>query len=763
MTAEIISTHFNDLEDNVTCFAYYYATATQSDIVLPLYYTGAKINNDYVKTTNVNYNFSIEYRINNGNYQNFGTIYSVPEDKVTISSDFITHGTDSIIYVKLTPNNGGNIDGIHFGLYDDTDNIYATKNNLYGIKVGKMRLIDALSINDENSLNGYFQNCVNLQVWNENENENYQILSNVVTNLSNCFNGCAYFNGNISNWNVSNVTNMFNMFNSCTKFDGNISNWNTSLVTDMNQIFYDCSVFNQDISNWKTHNVTNMSSMFTNCINFNQNISDWDTSNVTNMSWMFDNCQQFNQNLNWDTSKVVNMDSMFTSCYYFNGDISNWDTSNVINMKNMFNNCFTFNQDISNWDTSSVTNMNNILSECTSFNQNIGKWDLTNVTDITNMLYNTYFSVAIMDAILLGWSEYTLNDISYSYNRTSYSRTYVGNNLGYSETTLDTLSYEQSNDCVLLVYNNENNNNISITLPVNITENVTVYINANYYLGFNHTVNNNSINIAQYITNVFIVGDNITWLRPDDEISRTSLTDIKECGSLVFDENNTNYGYFEEFPNLYWSSIDALNLTNIGNLSRCFYNCTSFNGNISNWDVSNVTTMSNMFYNCILFNQPLDWDVSNVTTMSNMFYNCILFDQDISNWDISLVENFENFCYGVTISENNYDNILISWLNKVKEINETHVINFGNSISSFNDTIKREYLNFNYEIIDGGDIIKGISNEILSIKNKIIFTMSDLISNLNTSNEQFRVLINVIATKNTTKEIDKIICTFINN
>ena len=170
-----------------------------------------------------------------------------------------------------------------------------------------------------------------------------------------------------------------------------------------------------------------------------------------------------------------------------------------------------------------------------------------------------------------------------------------------------------------------------------------------------------------------------------------------------------------------------------------------------------------MFYNCILFNQPLDWDVSNVTTMSNMFYNCILFDQDISNWDISLVENFENFCYGVTISENNYDNILISWLNKVKEINETHVINFGNSISSFNDTIKREYLNFNYEIIDGGDIIKGISNEILSIKNKIIFTMSDLISNLNTSNEQFRVLINVIATKNTTKEIDKIICTFINN
>ena len=33
------------------------------------------------------------------------------------------------------------------------------------------------------------------------------------------------FNGDISNWDVSNVTNMENMFLSADSFNGDISNW----------------------------------------------------------------------------------------------------------------------------------------------------------------------------------------------------------------------------------------------------------------------------------------------------------------------------------------------------------------------------------------------------------------------------------------------------------------------------------------------------------------------------------------------------------
>jgi surface protein len=42
----------------------------------------------------------------------------------------------------------------------------------------------------------------------------------------------SQFNGNISNWDVSNVTNMHYMFAN-SQFNGNISNWDVSSVTSM--------------------------------------------------------------------------------------------------------------------------------------------------------------------------------------------------------------------------------------------------------------------------------------------------------------------------------------------------------------------------------------------------------------------------------------------------------------------------------------------------------------------------------------------------
>jgi surface protein len=53
-----------------------------------------------------------------------------------------------------------------------------------------------------------------------------------------------------------------------------------------------------------------------------------------------------------------------------------------------------------------------------------------------------------------------------------------------------------------------------------------------------------------------------------------------------------------------------------------FFGCSSFNGDISTWNVSNVTNMSSMFENATNFNQPLNsWIVSTVTNMPSMFQN----------------------------------------------------------------------------------------------------------------------------------------------
>jgi len=91
-------------------------------------------------------------------------------------------------------------------------------------------------------------------------------------------------------------------------------------------MFYE-SKFNGDISEWDTSNVRNMIGMFS-YSEFNGNISKWDTSNVRNMSNMF--CEsKFNRDIsNWDTSSVINMSLMFYESK-FNGDISKWDFSNL--------------------------------------------------------------------------------------------------------------------------------------------------------------------------------------------------------------------------------------------------------------------------------------------------------------------------------------------------------------------------------------------------------------------------------------------------
>ena len=119
------------------------------------------------------------------------------------------------------------------------------------------------------------------------------------------------FNGDISEWDVSNAIIMERMFqySEFTGENGDISKWDVSKVEDMCYMFYE-SEFNGDISKWDVSNVENMHMMFYNS-KFTGNISEWDVSNVKDMEGLF------------YSSK-------------FNGDISNWDVRNVKYMNDIF-------------------------------------------------------------------------------------------------------------------------------------------------------------------------------------------------------------------------------------------------------------------------------------------------------------------------------------------------------------------------------------------------------------------------------------------
>jgi surface protein len=226
-----------------------------------------------------------------------------------------------------------------------------------------------------------------------------------VTNMSYMFFLANAFNGNISTWNTSSVIDMTGMFRYASAFNGNISSWNTSNVIQMTAMFSYAPAFNGNLSSWNTGSVTDMNGMFTGALSFNSDISNWNTVNVQDMAYMFQNAQAFNSELNnWNTGNVLKMMNMFYYATSFDRDLSNWNTSKVNDMSSMFMGASLFNQNISAWNTSLVNAMYSMFEDATSFNQDLSSWDISGVQDMSYMLNRSGLSGLNYDATLQGWA-----------------------------------------------------------------------------------------------------------------------------------------------------------------------------------------------------------------------------------------------------------------------------------------------------------------------------------------------------------------------
>ena len=126
-----------------------------------------------------------------------------------------------------------------------------------------------------------------------------------------------HINKDIKNYNYHPKTNgeLIKIVDQLIKERGNDANLNdidTSEITDMDGIF-EGSNFNGDISNWDVSNVKDMEWMFGNSefTGENGDISNWDVSNVKIMNCMFYKSKFDGDISKWNVSKVINMNHMF--------------------------------------------------------------------------------------------------------------------------------------------------------------------------------------------------------------------------------------------------------------------------------------------------------------------------------------------------------------------------------------------------------------------------------------------------------------------
>lgn len=134
-----------------------------------------------------------------------------------------------------------------------------------------------------------------------------------------------------------------------------------------------------------------------------------------------------------------------------------------------------------------------------------------------------------------------------------------------------------------------------------------------------------------------------------------------------------NVSGIEEFDNMFRGTsfnqdISSWNMSSAIDIGAMFAFCPSFNQDISGWNVSNVTSFSTLFRQATSFNQNLDswdvssgnlfistfqgsnvtlstlssWDMSSATSVSKMYQSALHIHSGISSWDMSNITSISS-------------------------------------------------------------------------------------------------------------------------
>ena len=151
-----------------------------------------------------------------------------------------------------------------------------------------------------------------------------------------------------------------------------------------------------------------------------------------------------------------------------------------------------------------------------------------------------------------------------------------------------------------------------------------------------------------------VISGGLTRIHLNDHADAPKLVSIDRWGDASW---TTMENAFRGASNMVYNAGDAPDLSGVTDMDSMFEDASSFNGNISSWNVSSVTNISDMFNGASSFNGNISsWDVSSVTHMSGIFNGASDFNGNISSWDVSSVTHMSGIFNGALSFDQNLGN-----------------------------------------------------------------------------------------------------------
>ena len=441
-------------------------------------------------------------------------------------------------------------------------------------------------------------------------------------------------------------------------------------------------------------------------------------------------------------SECTSLEAMFQNCTGLTvvPNIEDWNLSNVTSLKSMFAGAIVFNQPLNRLNVSHIADFSGMFSGATAFDRPLGEWNLGGITDgntaMLNMLDNSGMSCASYKETLIGWSmrsstpsNIRLGAANVNYGngaatirtnlQTNKSWTFVGDQLSAgcdgidasgryisvwdtripTTRTIDLLDI-QTNICGnnVTIYweevgNTSNNgtltglsgNNIRVTgLPHAGVYRLKATIGSDPILSMSSPDAGRLIYVEQWGNSPWKTLNGAFHSARNMKVLATDIPNLTQLSDLnPYPYNFPMQSMFQGCSSLTMvPSINSWSMpSGVKSIQSMFQGATSFNQDLSSFDISHITDMSDLFRGATLFNQDISgWDVSSVTNMGGMFAGTS-FNQDITGWDVSSVINMSSMFYGAPF----FNQPIGLWGNKMSNV--IGISGMFTNASSFNQDL----------------------------------------------------------------------------